>query len=64
MLSIENRKYTIDEFFDVKVTRYIGSFLKENGVLDKRDQEGYESWDENVKVIEEYVGKSEDSIAL
>lgn len=46
-----------------KVTRYIGDFLKENGIPDKRGQDGYESWDENVKVIEEYVEKSENDIA-
>ena len=38
-----------------KVSRYIGEYLVGQGIQDRRGQEGYESWDENVLAIKEYV---------
>lgn len=42
-----------------KMAQYIGQYLIKNEVPDRRGQEGYESWDENVVMIEKYVKQYE-----
>ena len=41
-----------------KFSRYLGIFLSGSDIPDKRETPGYESWDEHVAVINEYIGKS------
>lgn len=38
-----------------KFTSYFGAFLSEKGMPDRRKQDNYETWDENVRLINEYV---------
>lgn len=42
-----------------KFTQYLGNFLAGEGMQDRRGEEGYESWDENVRRIREYVKQFE-----
>ena len=42
-----------------KFSKYIGEYLSKEGYVDRRGEKGYETWDENVKLIKEYVGSAQ-----
>lgn len=42
-----------------KFSEYIGDILSKEGFADRRKEKGYESWNENVKLIKEYIRQYE-----